>query len=198
MAYQRTYNDLRLLQKQANQAMLRLKRLGINTPAYQAVQAKLEILGRPVSKQGYRRFSETGKATYNEYEAQKKILQDFLSMKTRTQAGAKQWVENVWQGALESDKDLKIREAGITRDEWLEFWANMPSDHKARFLGSEQIVKLLRTYVYKNRNLADDQKMSISEIADAIKKSKSVTEGYKQLGLNYKDIKKVSSLGALT
>ena len=73
----------------------------------------------------------------------------------------------------------------------------MPSNHKERFLGSEQIVKLMRTYLYKNRELADDQKMSIAEIADAIKKSESVTEAYKQLGLTYKDIKKVSSLGAL-
>ena len=197
MAYQRTYNDLRLLAKKANQAMVRLERLGIETPAYQAVQAKLEILGKQTKGTRGRRFSETGKATYNEYEAQKKILTEFLNMKTRTQAGAKQWVENVWQGALDSDKGLKLREAGITRDQWLEFWSNMPSNHKERFLGSEQIVKLMRTYLYKNRELADDQKMSIAEIADAIKKSESVTEAYKQLGLTYKDIKKVSSLGAL-
>lgn len=197
MAYQRMYNDLRLLAKKANQAMVRLERLGIETPAYQAVQAKLEILGKQTKGTRGRRFSETGKATYNEYEAQKKILTEFLNMKTRTQAGAKQWVENVWQGALDSDKGLLLREAGITRDQWLEFWSNMPSNHKERFLGSEQIVKLMRTYLYKNRELADDQKMSIAEIADAIKKSESVTEGYKQLGLTYKDIKKVSSLGAL-
>ncbi len=197
MAYKRFYNDLRLLAKQANQAIVRLERLGIETPAYQAVQAKLEILGKQTKGTRGRRFSETGKATYNEYEAQKKILTDFLNMRTRTQSGAKQWVENVWQGALDSDKDLKLREAGITRNEWLEFWSNMPSNHKERFLGSEQIVKLMRTYLYKNRNLEDDQKMSIAEIADAIKKSTSVTEAYKQLGLTYKDIKQVSSLGAL-
>lgn len=197
MAYERKYNDLRLLQKQANQAMLRLKRLGVNSPAYQSVQAQLEVLGRPVSKAGYRRFSETGKATYNEYEMQKKILTDFLQMKTRTQQGAKQWVEDVWEGALKSDKDLKIKEAGITRDQWLEFWSNMPSNHKDRMFGSEVIVRMLRTYIYKNKALKDEQKLSMAEIVEAIQSSTEVSQAHKKLGINYKDVKTVNSLGAM-
>lgn len=197
MANVRKYDDLRLMQKRANQAMLRLKRLGINSPAYQAVQARLEMLGQPITKEGYRRFSETGKATYNEYEMQKKILKDFLGMKTRTQSGAKQWLENVWEGALKSDKDLKLKEAGITRDQWLEFWASMPGKHQDRMFGSDVIVKMLRTYSFKNKQLKDEDKLSMSEIAEAIQNSQNVKSAYKSLGISYKDVREVNSLGAL-
>lgn len=197
MANIRFYQDLRLLQKRANQAMVRLERLQINSPAYQAVQAQLEVLGKQTQGSRGRRFSETGKATYNEYEMQKKILTEFLNMKTRTQAGAKQWVTDVWEGALKSDKGLLIKEAGITRDQWLEFWSNMPSNHKDRMFGSEVIVKMLRTYVYKNRKLKDDQKMSMAEIVDAIQGSETVSEAHRKLGIGYKDIKKTSLLGEL-
>lgn len=197
MANVRFYSDLRLLQKQANQAMLRLERLKIKSPAYQAAQAKLEVLGRPASADHGRRFSETGKATYNEYEYQKRILQDFLGMSTRTQAGAKKWVADVWEGALQSDKELKLQEAGVTRDQWLDFWSNMPSNHKDRAFGSEVIVKMLRTYTYKNKKKTDEQKMTIEEIADAIQSSETVKGAYKKLGITYNDVKKVNSLGAL-
>ena len=197
MANVRTYNDLRLLQKRANQAMVRLERLGIKSPAYQAAQAKLEILGKQTKGDRGRRFSETGKATYNEYEMQKKILEEFLGMSTRTQSGAKKWVEDVWEGALSSDKDLKLKEAGITRDEWLDFWSNMPSNHKDRAFGSEVIVKMLRTYSYKNKELKDENKLSMAEIADAIQSARYVKTAYSNLGITYKDVKEVNSLGSL-
>ena len=194
MAYIRMYNDLRLLQKRANQAMVRLERLGINSPAYQAVQARLEVLGRESSGARGRRFSETGRATYNEYEMQKRILEDFLSMRTRTQSGAKKWVNDVWTSAL-NNPDLKLKESGVTKEEWLDFWSNMPSKHKDRMFGSEVIVKTLRTYVYKNRKLKDEQKMSMQDIADEIQGSQNVAEAHKKLGISYTDIKKVNSLG---
>lgn len=196
MANIRKYNDLRLLQKRANQAMVRLERKGIESPAYKAVQAQLEVLGRRSSGTIGRRFSESGKATYNEYMMQKKILEDFLNMKTRTQTGAQKWVEDVWSGALENE-ELKLKETGVTKEQWLDFWSNMPSNHKDRMFGSEVIVKMLRTYTYKNRELKDDQKMTAAEIADEIKKASSVKEAHKALGITYKDIKQVSSLGEL-
>ena len=197
MAESRFYPELRKLQKRANQRIVRLEQMGIKSPAYESVQAKLEILGRQAVGDRGRRFSETGKGTYNEYEHQIKVLKDFLSMETSTQAGSKKWENDVWQGALESDKGLMIKEAGITKDQWLEFWKNMPGNHKDRTFGSEIIVKMLRTYTYKNRKLSDDQKMSAAEIADAIQAQTKVKDAYKQLGITYKDIKKVNNLGAL-
>lgn len=197
MANIRKYEDLRLLQKKANMAMKRLERLQINSPAYQAVQARLELLGRPSNGQIGRRFSETGKATYTEYMMQKKILNEFLNMKTRTQAGAKAWLKNTWEGALNSDKDLKLKEAGITREDWVEFWSNMPNREKDRAFGSDVIVRMLRTYTYKNREMKDEDKLSMAEIAQAIQESKYVKDAYKSLGISYHDVSKVNSLGAL-
>lgn len=196
MANVRFYNDLRLLQKRANQAMLRLERAKVESPAYRSVQAKLEVLGRQATGDKGRRFSETGRATYNEYMTQKKVLEDFLGLETRTVAGAKRWVADVWEGALKNE-DLKLKESGITRDQWLEFWQNMPSNHKDRVFGSEVIVKMFRTYTYKNRKLTDEQKLTPAEIAEAIKNSTEVTEAHKALGITYKDIRKVNSLGKL-
>ena len=191
----RKYDDLRRLQKQANQRLVRLEQLGVKSPAYQAVQAELEILGKQKKGDKGRRFSETGKATYNEYEMQMKILKDFLyNMSTSTTKGAKQWEEDVWKGALESDKDLKLQETGITKDEWLDFWSNMPSNKKERLLGSEQYVKLFRTYTYKNREFSDNQKMTPEEIAEAIREQKSVQKAKDKLGLSTKDIKEVDKL----
>ena len=191
----RQYADLRRLQKQANQRIVRLEQLGIKSPAYQAVQAELEILGKQKKGDRGRRFSETGKATYNEYEMQMKILKDFLfNMETSTTKGAKQWEEDVWQGALTSKKDLKLQEAGITKEDWLDFWSNMPSNKKDRLLGSEVYVRLFRTYTYKNRKLSDNQKMSVEEIAEAIKDQKNIQAAKSKLGLSTKDFRKVDRL----
>ena len=197
MAKSRYYPELRKLQKRANQRIVRLEQMGVKSPAYEAIQGKLEILGRQTSGDRGRRFSETGKATYNEYEHQKKVLLDFLDMQTSTQAGAKQWENDIWQGALDSEKGLKLKEAGITKDQWLEFWKNMPGNHKDRMFGSEVVVKMLRTYTYKNRKLSDDQKMTPQEIAEAIQAQTTIKSAYKQLGITYKDVKKVNNLGEL-
>lgn len=197
MAESRYYPELRKLQKRANQRIARLEQLGVKSPAYEAIQGKLEILGRQTSGDRGRRFSETGKGTYNEYEHQMKVLKDFLNMKTSTQAGAKKWENDIWQGVLDSSKGLKLKEAGVTKDQWLEFWKNMPGNHKDRMFGSEVVVKMLRTYTYKNRKLSDDQKMTPQEIAEAIKAQTTIKSAYKQLGITYKDVKKVNNLGEL-
>ena len=191
----RKFEDLRKLQKQANQRLVRLEQLGIKSPAYQAAQAQLEILGKQKKGDRGRRFSETGKATYNEYEMQMKMLKDFLfNMATSTTKGAKEWEEDVWQGALSSDKNLKIQESGITKQEWLDFWSNMPSNKKDRLLGSEVYVRLFRTYTYKNRKLSDNQKMSVEEIAEAIRDEKNMQAAKEKLGLSTKDLKSVDKL----
>lgn len=190
------YNDLRLLQKRANQAMKRLEKIGVKSPAYNAVQAELEVLGRQKRGDIGRRFPESGYATWNEYQMQKSVLEDFLNMKTRTQAGARQWVEDVWQGAAQNEV-LQLEQSGITKEQWLDFWDNMPSRHKDRLLGSDVYVTILRTYTYKNRELSDDQKMSTEEIAEAIKNAKDVKSAYKAVGITYKDVKELRSLGAI-
>ena len=56
------YSDLRTLAKRANQRMRELEKRDAQSPAYQAVQAKLEMLGKRASASKGRRFSESGRA----------------------------------------------------------------------------------------------------------------------------------------
>ena len=203
MADSRFYPELRQLQKRANQRLVRLEQLGVKSPAYEAAQARLEIMGKQTKGDRGRRFSETGKAEYNDYEHQMKILREFLDMETSTQKGAKKWIDDIWETASaphvrkKDNKliDLKLKESGITKEDWLEFWKNMPSKQKDRAFGSEVVVKMMRTYTYKNKQLKDDQKFTMKEIAEAIQESKSVKSAYEKLGITYRDIKKVNSLG---
>ena len=185
MANVRFYRDLRLKQKAANERMRQLEKAGIQSPAYQAVQAKLEVLGKRTQGDRGRRFSETGKATYNEMEVLDKILNEFLyEQKTSTLSGAKEYERDVWESA---NKNNQLAAAGISRDEWLDFWKSMP-DRKERLYGSSQIVAMVRAYSIKNKELEDEDKMSVQEIADEIQNSKNLKSAYKALGLTYTDV----------
>ena len=185
MANKRFYKDLRLKQKAANERMRQLEKAGIKSPAYQAVQAKLEVLGKTTKGARGRRFSETGKATYNEMEILDKILNEFLyEHETSTIRGARQYEEDVWSAA---NKNNKLAEAGISRDEWLNFWASMP-DKKERMYGSSQIVAMVRAYSIKNAQLEDEDKMTMQEIADEIQASKNLKSAYNQLGLTNSEV----------
>ncbi len=183
MAQKRFYSELRLMQKAANERMRQLEKRDIKSPAYQALQAKLEVLGRATKGSRGRRFSETGRATYNEMEIQKKILEEFLGQETSTVTGAKQYYEDVWTSA---NKNNRLDEAGISRDDWLAFWEAMP-DKKDRLYGSSQIVAMVRAYSMKNGKLEDSDKMSMQEIAEEIQASKNLKDAYNKIGISYKE-----------
>lgn len=177
--------ELRLMQKAANERLRQLEKQGIKSPAYNALQAKLEILGKERKGQRGRRFSETGKAAYNEMEVLDKILNEFLyEQKTSTLSGAREYERDVWETA---NKNNQLAAAGISRDEWLDFWKSMP-DRKERLYGSSQIVAMVRAYSIKNKELEDEDKMSVQEIADEIQNSKNLKSAYKALGLTYSDV----------
>ena len=181
----RLYKDLRLKEKAANERMRQLELAGIKSPAYQRAQAQLEILGKRTKGDRGRRFSETGKATYNEKEMLDKILNEFLyENETSTLRGAKAYMDEVWDSA---NKNQKLSEAGITRDEWLKFWENMPSK-KDRIYASEQYVAMIRAYTKKNGQLEDMDKMTIEEITAEIEASKDLKSAYKALGLTTKEV----------
>ena len=178
-------NELRLKEKAANERMRQLEKKGLNSPAYQSVQAQLEILGKQTKGNRGRRFSETGKATYNEAELLNKILDNFLyEQSTSTVKGAKEYQKDVWESANENNK---LSEAGISKDDWLHFWESMP-DKKERMYGSSQIVAMMRAYSMKNNKLDDQDKMSVEEIANEIQNSKNLKSAYKALGLNYDEV----------
>lgn len=183
-----TFNaELRKMQKVANERMRQLEKAGLNSPAYQAIQAQLEVLGKQTKGNRGRRFSETGKATYSEREVQAKILREFLyENKTSTLTGAKQYERDVWESA---NANNKLTEAGITKDEWIRFWENMPN-RKDRMYGSTQIVAMIRAYSMKNGQLEDDNKLSIEEIAEEIQASRNLKSAYKSLGLTLTEVTK--------
>ena len=181
----RFYSQLRLKEKAANERMRQLELAGIKSPAYQSIQAQLEILGKRTKGERGRRFSETGKATYAESEVLNKMLDEFLyGQETSTLTGAKKYMENVWNSA---NKNNQLAEAGITREEWLKFWENMP-DKKDRLFGSEQYVAMIRAYTIKNGSLEDLDKMSIEEITAEIKAAKSLKNAYTRIGLTPKEV----------
>ena len=180
----RYYKELRLKEKAANERMRQLELQGIKSPAYQAVQAKLEVLGRQTKGDRGRRFSETGRATYNEMELVNKILDEFLEQKTSKLKGAKEYEQDVWESA---NKNNKLSQAGISRDDWLNFWQSMP-DRKDRLYGSTQIVAMVRAYSLKNGKLDDDNKLSMQEIADEIQASKNLKDAYAKIGLSRQEV----------
>ena len=190
----RLFNDVRLMAKRANQAMKRLEKLGVKSPAYDYAQGALITMGKSPTATHGARFNESGVMTYNEMEYTKRILEKFLGAKTRTQTGAKAWLENVWQGG---NKAYNLAEHGITKEDWLEFWKNMPAKQKDRSLGSEVIVNLVRAFSMKNGSLTDDNKMQVEEIAQKIQESKDLSSAYKSLGLTYSDYRKSAKLGKL-
>ena len=189
----RLYRSLRLKQKAANERMRQLEKSDINSPAYQSVQGMLEVLGKQRKGNRGRRFSETGKATYNEMQLQMRILDNFLNADTSTLKGAREYYDDVWESA---NANNNLSEAGISRKEWFDFWENMP-DKKKRPFGSEQIVRIVQAYSIKNGSLEAEGKMSIEEIADYIKNASDVKSAYKSLGIKPREYAKTSKLGSL-
>lgn len=200
MANVRYYADLRRLAKQANQRMVRLEQAkggaGIKSPAYEAVQAKLEMLGRQVGDTKGRRFSETGKATYNEYEQIKKILEEFIDQKTSTVKGANKYVDDVWQGAQKSEKvSADLKKAGITKDEWFEIWKNLPSNKKERMYSSSEYIEMVA--IYKATKGKEKPDVDVGELVKQFEDSKNLKSAYKSLGLSYHDFEVAESMGVL-
>lgn len=209
MANVRFYKDLRLKEKAANERMRQLEKLDMNSPAYQVVQAKLEILGKQTKGNRGRRFSETGKATYNEMEILNKVLDEFLyGDVTSTVKGAREYWDDVWGTA---NKNAHLDEIGISRKEWLDFWETM-GDKKDRLYGSSQNVAIMRAFAIKKDanqrelqalrekrklskkdqerldQLEDLDKMTTQEIADEIQASRNLKDAYNKLGLTNSEV----------
>lgn len=195
MAQKRYYQELRTLAKRANQRMVELEKRGMKTAAYEAVQGYLEMAGIKAKRAKGRRFSETGKATYNEYEVMNKILNKFLGAKTSTVTGTKKLYNDVWEGAK---KNLNIEEYGITKDEYFEIWENLPTKKRDRLYGSGTIIKMVSTALRKgNGEAVSGERVSVAEIVAEIQASKNTKDAYNRLGITYKDMKETAGLGRL-
>lgn len=177
-------NELRLLAKAANERMRQLEKVDITSPAYQAAQAKLEVLGRSKAGGKGRRFSETGKGTYNEREIQKRMIKEFLSAKTSTITGAKTFYDSSWNTA---NTNLGLEEAGISREQWFEFWENMPQKQKDRMYYSNQ-VKIFKAVMRKHGEEVDEGKLKIEDIVNAIQEERTLSQVYSKLGVSLLEV----------
>lgn len=184
MANQRFYLDLKMLAKRANQRMVRLEHEEIKSPAYKAVQAQLEMLGKVTKGDRGRRFSETGKVTYNEYEMQKRILTKFLEQTTSTTKGAKSYYDRVYETASE---EYGLAERGISKDEWLEFWENMPGNKKDRIHYS-MAIKIFKAVIKKQGEEINENEYTAAEIAKEIEAHDNLKDVYSALGLTWREV----------
>lgn len=195
MAYKREYKDIQRMAKVVNERMRQLEKRGIKSPAYRSLQAELEARGKRGTDNYGRRFSEGKMYTYADATSLRSLLTKALGRQTLSITGAKKYYDDVWAGAL-ANPTLKLKENGITREQWFDFWENMPSKEKDRTYGSEQNVKLLIEYTRKHGKLGVDNAMTAEEIAAEIQASSSLKNAYDRLGITVKG-KKSRDLGAL-
>ena len=190
------YADLKAKAKRANQRLVRLEKQGKKSPAYLAAQAKLEMLGRRTGKDIGRRFSETGKATYNEYQAISKVLDEFLSQKTSTVGGYNQYIDKVWESAIKSKNiALDIEKAGITKEQWFEMWSALPDKNKRNFDSSEYI-EALAIYNIKNGETTGGE-FDVSAMISAFEAQSDLQSAQDALGLTEHDYDIAYEMGVL-
>lgn len=193
-------NELRKLAKSMNQRMLELEKRGIQSPAYQAVQARLAAIGRPENKKGMRRFSETGKfKNRNEMAQYKAILERFKEQETSKVSGYKKYRKRVLEG-LQNRYDYKSM--GLSDDDIMDFWEAMPDDERDRIYGSDETFMIVAAYTrdVKAGRISNDNALSMKEIVERINSSKSLTQALEKLGIkmqNYMDFKQgvINNLG---
>ena len=192
MAQKRYYKDLKAMAKRANQRMVELEHRGLKAGAYNRVQGYLEMMGKKSKRETGRRFSETGKATYNEYQTLKKFLSRFLESKTSTVRGTKSFYDKVWRTANER---MNLAERGITKDEYMEIWENLPDDNRDRVFGSDTIISMVTTALNKGGKKKTGEALTVSEIVEKIQNASNVKDAYRSIGITYKDVKENKSLG---
>lgn len=204
-------NELRKLAKAANQRMLELEKRGFRAPAYNAVQARLLTMGRPVNrtasvkaqdvltKQGkfdrsedaaieVYRFSETGYfENKNEMAHVEKLLRDFMfEQRTSSLRGYKQYRKEVLDGL---DRRYGYRQMGLSDDDVLDFWESMPDDEQDRLYGSDEAFIIYSKYLIDQRSgklerRVNETAFTAREIVNRINSSKNVTEALKSLGIS--------------
>ena len=190
------YADLKRKAKVANQRLVRLEKADKKSPAYLAVQAKLEILGRAAGKSKGRRFSETGRATYNEYQALSKVLDEFISQKTSTVKGYQQYVDDVWAGALKSENiDVNLEKAGITKEQWFEMWSALP-DKKKRTFDSSEYIEALALYNVRGGKVKG-QVVSVTKMIEEFESADTMEKAYAAAGISAHDYEIAEELGIL-
>ena len=193
-------NELRKLAKAVNQRMLELEKRGMNSPAYQSIQARLAAMGRPENKKGVRRFSETGKfKNKNEMAQYRAMLERFKEQETSKLLGYRQYRKRVLEGLQER---YDYESMGLSDDDVMAFWEAMPDNERDRIYGSDETFIIVAAYIrnVKAGKIQNDNALSMQEIVERINSSKSLTQALQKLGIDmrqYMDFKQgvINNLG---
>ena len=181
-------NDLRKMAKRANERMRQLEKRDFNSPALKGVQAKLEMLGIRTDTARGRRFSETGKfQNKNEAAQVESVLRDFLEGRTSTIKGYKEYRRDILESAKEK---YNYEEYGLSDEDYLSIWENLPDDEMDRFFGSEQIIAVVESYIKSKSGEEKEGALSIGEIVDKLQSAQSFGGALRSLGLTAGDVAK--------
>lgn len=173
----RLYSDeLRKLAKAMNQRMVELEKRGFNSPAYRAAQARLQQLGRDRLRAAGRRFSETGYfENQNEMRKVESILKKFKEQETSKLSGYRAYRKRVLDGL---QKRYNYKNQGITDDDMMEFWENMPDDERERIYGSDETFIIAAKFLMNKRKnrviLTEVVGLSASDAAEYLQAEKGI------------------------
>lgn len=179
-----SHDDIRTLAKRANQRMRELEKSGTSSPAYEAAQATLEMMGKKSTDKGGRRFSEGRMYTHNEAAQIRKALNRFLEAKTSTKRGYQDVIDRTWETA---NANNSLAESGISKEDYFELFKNLPSKHKDRMLSSTTYMAIVERVQKKQEDLQSEDKMTVAEIVDAIRDQTDVKSAYKSVGLTFEE-----------
>ena len=179
--------EVRKLAKRANQRMVELEKHAINSPAYKAVQAALEMMGKRSTNAFGRRFSETGKGTENELRQQKAELEKFLNQKTSTVRGYKEYRKEVFDSA---DKKYGLTKSGISQDDYEQLWLELPDKEKDRMYYASFYIEVMEVYEMKMQSgqIKQENELTLTDIIRILEGSKNLKSALNEIGLKMGDI----------
>lgn len=212
-------HELKRLAKKANRRMRELEEAGYKkgSPAYQSVQAHLEMMGRQTKTAAGRRFSESGKyADRNDLRQQLSVINKFLNAKTSTRKGYEAYRKAVYETA---DETYKLKENNISQSDYEDLLNALPDKESDRAYYISYYIEAYEAYELQIKNipgdiediandpdLGDKQKellignlkerlenqYTIEELIDIMENSKNLKDAYKQLGLTQADFDKLA------
>ena len=197
--------ELKALAKKANRRMRDLEAKGYKSPAYQSVQATLEMMGKKKTKGGLtgRRFSESGKYTdKNDLRMQLSIINKFLNQQTSTPTGYEEYRNKVYESA---NKSYDLEAHGITQDDYERLLNALPDDENDRMYYITYYLEVYEAYTqkierdkananFKEMEIIEENKYSVEDIINIMDSSKDYKTALKSLGLSIKDINKVKKI----
>ena len=190
------YDDLRLAAKAANERMRQIEKAGVNSQAYESAQAFLRAIGVKPGKNGKYRFSESGKADRYEKQRLMNRLNRFKNAATGTVSKTKRLYDTVWNTA---NAKYGLADRGVSQEQYMDIWKNLPSRKKDRLFGSETTMKIVEAYNKKadEQGLTPENRLTVGEIIDEIQAASDYSNALQRVGLTYEDIDALIPLGSI-